>query len=98
MDEAVDDEFSPLFGLVASEKSFKLNPKAIIYSNEVFEKLKTVGKSLGEITDDPEDYRAKLRQAKDDSEKEFCTRMVLLKRLAVTANKNLDDVFAAVFA
>lgn len=98
MDEAVDDEFSPLFGLVASEKSFKLNPKAIIYSNEVFEKLKTVGKSLGEITDDPEDYRAKLRLAKDDSEKEFCTRMVLLKRLAVTANKNLDDVFTAVFA
>ena len=98
MDEAVDDEFSPLFGLVASEKSFKLNPKAIIYSNEVFEKLKTVGKSLGEITDDPEDYRAKLRLAKDGSEKEFCTRMVLLKRLAVTANKNLDDVFTAVFA
>lgn len=98
VDDTVDDEFAALFGLAETEKSFKLNPKAVIYANEIFEKLKTVGKSLGEVTTDPQDYRAKLREAKSDEEKEFCTRMVLLKRLAVTANKNLDDVFKSAFA
>jgi hypothetical protein len=96
VDESVEDEFAALFGLVKAEKSFTLNPAAVIYSNEVFEKIKTVGKSLGEVTDDPTDYRAKLREAKDDREKEFCVRMVAIKRLAVTANQNLDAVFKAV--
>lgn len=96
VDESVEDEFAALFGLAQAEKSFTLNPSAVIYSNEVFEKIKTVGKSLGEVTNDPTDYRAKLREAKDDEEKEFCVRMVAIKRLAVTANQNLDGVFKAV--
>lgn len=96
VDESVEDEFAALFGLAQAEKSFTLNPSAVIYSNEVFEKIKTVGKSLGEVTNDPTDYRAKLREAKDDDEKEFCVRMVAIKRLAVTANQNLDAVFKAV--
>jgi hypothetical protein len=96
VDESVEDEFAALFGLAQAEKSFTLNPSAVIYSNEVFEKIKTVGKSLGEVTNDPTDYRAKLREAEDDDEKEFCVRMVAIKRLAVTANQNLDAVFKAV--
>ena len=65
--------------------------------HEVFERLKDVGKSLGDITADQTDYRAQLRQAKDEDEKELCVRMVALKRLASTANKNLDDVFKVLF-
>ena len=91
------DEFAALFGLAEAEKSCVVKPEAVIYSNEVFERLKAVGKSLGEITADETDYRARLRQAADDDEKELCVRMVALKRLAVTANKNLDDVFKALF-
>ena len=97
MDESVTDEFAALFGLAESEKSFIVRPEAVIYSNEVFERLKAVGKSLGDITSDGTDYRAQLRQAKDEDEKEMCVRMVALKRLAVTANKNLDDVFKVLF-
>lgn len=97
VDDTVDDEFAALFGLAEAEKSFTLRPDAVIYANEVFERLKSVGKSLGEITDDPTDYRAQLREAKDDDEKELCVRMVALKRLAVTANKNLDDAYKAIF-
>jgi hypothetical protein len=97
VDESVTEEFAPLFGLAASEKSFTLNPSAIIHANDVFEKLKDVGKSLGDITADPTDYRARLRASTSDDEKEHCVRMVALKRLAVTANKNLDDAFRAVF-
>lgn len=97
VDEAVADEFAALFGLAEAEKSFTVKPEATIYANEVFERLKAVGKSLGEISADEIDYRARLRQASDEDEKELCVRMVALKRLAVTANKNLDDVFKVLF-
>ena len=97
VDDSVTDDFAALFGLAESEKSFVVKPEVVIYSNEVFERLKSVGKSLGEITSDETDYRAKLKTATDEDEKELCVRMVALKRLAVTANKNLDDVFKALF-
>ncbi|KWF77595.1 plasmid stabilization protein [Burkholderia diffusa] len=97
VDDSVEDEFAALFGLAQAEKTFTLRPDALVYSNEVFERLKAVGKSLGDITSDETDYRAKLREAKDDDEKEFCVRMVALKRLGTTANRNLDDAFKALF-
>ena len=97
VDEAVTDEFAALFGLAEAEKSFVVKPEATIYANEVSERLKAVGKSLGDITADETDYRARLRQAADEDEKALCVRMVAVKRLAVTANKNLDDVFKALF-
>lgn len=97
VDEAVTDEFAALFGLAEAEKSFVVKPEATIYANEVFERLKAVGKSLGDIAADETDYRARLRQAADEDEKALCVRMVAVKRLAVTANKNLDDVFKALF-
>jgi hypothetical protein len=98
VDESTQEEFAPLFGLVERYKNFTLNPDAVIYANEVFERLKAVGKSLGEIAADPIDYRAKLRQTEDEDEKDFCIQMVALKRLAVTANANLDDAYKALFA
>lgn len=98
MDESIKDEFAALFGLAEAEKSFVINQEAIIYQNEVFERLKTVGKSLGEITNDETDYKLKLREEKiSESEKENCVRMIALKRLAITANKNLDAVFTTLF-
>jgi hypothetical protein len=97
VDDSVEDEFAALFGLAQSEKSFIAKPEAVIYANEVFERLKAVGRSLGDITADETDYRTKLRQTTDEDEKELCIRMVALKRLAITANKNLDDVFKVLF-
>jgi hypothetical protein len=96
-DDSITGEFGQLFALAEMEKSFIVNADAAIYSNEVFERLKSVGKSLGDITADETDYRTMLRTAKDEEEKELCIRMVALKRLAITANKNLDDVFKVLF-
>jgi len=97
VDDVVEIEFAPLFGLAALEKSFTLNPGALIHANEVFDRLKEVGKSLGEVAADPVDYRARLREVGTDEEREQCVRMVAIKRLAVTATRNLDDAFKAVF-
>jgi len=97
VDDDIVDEFWSIFGYSDKEKSFVLNPDAVIHANEVFERLKAVGKSLGDIAADETDYRAKLREAKDDAEKDHCVRMVALKRLGVTANRNLDAAFSALF-
>ncbi len=97
VDDEIEEEFQSILGYANQEKSFLANPKAVIHVNEVFERMKEVGKSLGDITADPTDYRAKLREAKDDDEKDHCVRMVALKRLGVTANKNLDAAFSAIF-
>ena len=64
--------------------------------NEVFERLKSHGKALGDLLEDPTDYRQKLREATEQTEKEHCVQMVALKRLSVTANENLDQVFKAI--
>ncbi len=96
-DDSVEDDFASLYGLAELEKGFLIKPNSIVYSNEVFERLKSVGKSLADITNDPTDYRAKLREVTDQSEKELCVKMVSLKRLSVTANSNLDDAFKAIF-
>ena len=97
VDDEIEEEFQSILGYANQEKSFLANPKAVIHVNEVFERMKEVGKSLGDITADETDYRAKLREAKDDAEKDHCVRMVALKRLGVTANKNLDAAFSAIF-
>lgn len=97
VDDDVTAEFQALFGLAEAEKSCIARPEATIYANEVFERLKSVGKSLGDVSADETDYRAKLREAANEDEKDHCITMVALKRLAVTANKNLDDVFRVLF-
>jgi hypothetical protein len=96
-DESVTDEFASMFGLAESEKSFTIRQEAVIYANEVFELLKAVGKSLGDVSADTTDYRSRIRDTTDMFDREASIRMVSLKRLAVTANKNLDDVFKVLF-
>ena len=97
MDDDIKDEFKSLFGLAELEGSFIADEKAAIYTNEVFERLKDAGKSLSDITEDKTDYRAQLRKATNDEEKTECIKMIALKRLAITANDNLDNVFETLF-
>ncbi|MGY4831827.1 StbB family protein (plasmid) [Sphaerotilaceae bacterium SBD11-9] len=97
LDDDLGHEFAPIFGLAATERSFTLNPAATIYSNEVFEQLKGVRRSLGDVATDSKDYRAELRGLTDEDERATCIRMIGIKQLAATANKNLDDVFTQLF-
>jgi len=94
-DESVEEEFSAIFALAELEKSFVLRPDAVIYANEIYERIK--GKSIDSILNDPVDYRAKMRETSDEEEKAECIRMVSLKRLAITANANLDAVHKTLF-
>ena len=90
-------DFAAIFGLCESEKCATVNKNAVVYKNEAFDRIKSFGKPLGEISSDQTDYRAKLREAKTEDEKDDAIAMIQLKRLAISANKNLDDAFAALF-
>lgn len=97
LDDSVEDEFASLFGLAELEKSFVINPEATVHYNEVFDGLKSVGKSLRDITSDSTDYRALMRSTECDEERNYARKMVSLKRLAISANENLDRAFNALF-
>lgn len=97
VDDIVEEEFSAIFGLHHLEKNFSLNPKAVIYYNEVFEKIKVIHQSISAILSDTTNYRQKLRETTDAKEKELCVRMIAIKRLAISAQNNLNDVFSALF-
>lgn len=95
LDDQVEDEFAPLFGLAKAESSFTLRPEAVIYNNEVFERLKGMGKTLADVMADDTDYRGQVQTAKDDDERDHFVKMVGLKRLGATATRNLDAAYTA---
>ena len=92
-DEDVQEEFPAIFGLGKIRKECVVSDKCVIFGNEVFERLKSVGKSLGDLSKDNTDYRAKMKTASNDDEKQLAVTMIALQRLARTANRNLDEVF-----
>jgi len=98
LDDEMEKDFAAIYGMHTAEKNFTLRPKAIIYQNEVYERLSDAGKSLDEVVSDPTDYRAQLKTLTDESQRLDCLQMIAMKRLGVTATKNLDDAYAALFA
>lgn len=89
--------FSVIFGLHAESKCFTLRPQAVVFRNEIFERLHTIKKSVAEIVEDKTDYRAMLREAIDEEAKAHAVSMISAQRLAKSAQKNLDDVYMALF-
>lgn len=96
IDELAKEEFSAIFAAAKIKDSFLVNENSVIYINEIFDRIKTVGKSLLEISQDTTDYKARLKEDINNDERVFCVQMIALKRLAVTANKNLDTVFETI--
>ncbi|CAE6697277.1 StbB family protein [Paraburkholderia domus] len=89
----VREEFGSIFRYAEAERKCVVRPEATVYVNDVFEKSKGLGKTVNEIITDPTDYRAKLKESKGETERESCVQMIIAKRLAESANENLDAVF-----
>ena len=64
---------------------------------EVFERLRALKKNISEVVKDTTPYREQLKDAKTEQDKEHAIRMISVQRLAKSAWKNLDDVYAALF-
>ncbi|QBY56095.1 StbB family protein [Cupriavidus oxalaticus] len=97
IDDDVHSEFGAIFGYATEEKKCVVRPEAAVFENDVFERSKALSKTISEILADTTDFRAKLKEAKDDHEKEHCVQMILAKRLADSANENLDAVYKVLF-
>jgi len=89
--------FAALMGFHELEKKFMLKRDAVIYSNEVFERLRALKTSIAAVVQDTTDYREQLRAAQDDAAKEQAKRMISVQRLAKSAWQNLDQVYATLF-
>jgi hypothetical protein len=70
------------------------DPRWTIYQNDVFEKLKSDGRTVSEVVSDQTDYRALLRTTESRKDKEALVAKIAIQRLALSANENLDSVFA----
>lgn len=93
----LDSIFDAIFGFEEMEKLFTLNPRAVIFNNEIFERIRPLKKSISEVYEDATDYKALLKAAETQEDKEHAVKMISIKRLAASANQNLDDVFNALF-
>lgn len=97
-DETVEEAFYPLIAYHDDTKAFTLRPKAAIHFSELFQRLRTYNVTIGELLADPTDYKAKLREAKSADEKADAAARISMRRLAGSAQANLDAVFAAITA
>lgn len=93
----VPSKFNLLLGFYEAEKKFTLRQDAVLYTSEIFNRLRTLKKSIAEVMADETDYKAILLDAKDEATKDLAISMISAKRLAKSANKNLDDVFNILF-
>lgn len=89
----VEEKFAAIIGYAEAEKKCTVKTNAVIYQNELFEEIKKLNKTVSDIAADTTDYRAQIKTAKDDAEKDFFIQMTMAKRLAVAVNENLDTVF-----
>ena len=95
LDEVPERVFSGLFELHESDKSFTLNPKAVIHVNDIYGKLTSAEQTIDGILNDPTDLKAQLNAATDAGEKLRLSRLIGIKRLAAGVKEELDAVYKA---
>ena len=100
VDADVKDEFAPLFGYAKQASSFRANPEAAIFENEVFDLLANKRTTIKDILADDTDYRQQLREADHTNKKRIAhlSDMHALQSLARTVDRQLDHAFNALFA
>lgn len=96
----VSDEFPYVLGFCKKEKSFIANPKCAIWETELFDALSVKQLNIDTILNDPNDYKSMLRTNREASEKERnqWADMHGLKALSKSVKRNLDEVYASLFA
>lgn len=97
-DETVEDAFYPLIAYHEDTKAFTLRPKAAIHFSELYQRLRTHNATIAELLADTTDYKARLREATTPEEKAAAAARISMRRLAGSAQANLDAVFAVIAA
>ena len=95
-DDDLRHDFATVYAFCQTGRA-TLPDRAVVYANDVFAGLKSLQMTIGDLDADTTDYRQKLREARDEAEQDAAIRMIALKRLAKTCNKNLDTAYEALF-
>ena len=95
--DKIDVHFSSIIDYQETENKFWLDRSAVVYETELFDRLKPLKTSIGALVADKADYRAKISETNDMTEKHAMVRMLSAQQLALSANDNLDSVFKLVF-
>lgn len=90
-DETVDEVFYPIFAFWEDTKSFTLNPKAVVIHSELYQRLRAYKTSIPALLEDTTDWKAALRAPETKAQ---AAAMISMRRLAISANENLNAVFA----
>lgn len=96
IDDIIEEEFFPLFSYYEDNRNFTIRPKAAIYSSDLYQNLSSKKISIDELLNDTTDYKTKLRETTDLDEKIDIVTRISMRRLAASAQKNMDAVFAEV--
>lgn len=93
VDDDVENDFYPLFAMHAKNKNFTLNSKAVVQSSEIYKQLRSFKKTIPELLEDQTDWRKKMKEATSEEEKVNAVKMISMRRLAISAQSNLDEVY-----
>ncbi|MBN3856780.1 StbB [Paraburkholderia sp. Ac-20340] len=89
--------FARLFDQYRAAGKFVLDPAGVVYENPIYEKIKSIGKTISEVNADPTDYVAwNARAMEDDTpehERAHIRQMVAIKRLASRVTREHDAAF-----
>ena len=93
----VTNVFVRLFDQHRKAGTFVIDPAGVVYENPIYEKIKSIGKTISEVNADPTDYVAwNARAMEDDTpehERAHIRQMVAIKRLASRVTREHDAAF-----
>jgi Flp pilus assembly CpaE family ATPase len=93
--EHPDKQFGGLVGYLAISKVAALTPGAFLSDNEIYQRLKSDGRSITELASDKTDYKALIAKAATQDEKLALADQLAIKRLATGVLPELDACFKA---
>lgn len=96
-----EEEFNLLINFAKKSKNCTISTDAVIYENEIFDMISIKKLTITEILSDDTDYKTKAREIGSDGNaktKSHYLDMHIIKSGAKTVNRNLDNVFNALFA
>ena len=97
LDEDIETVFAGLFAYHKENKNFTLRPDAFLPVTDIYGKLKGDSMGIAEILADKTDYKAKLKEAKDQAERMHFAEKISLQRQAADVVEDLDAAYKALF-
>ncbi len=89
--DTVPAVFATIFSYWADHKDFRLDPTAVIHTNELFEQL--AGANVADLVADQTDFKALRAQTADPGEKRAITHRLGLRRLARGVSEEFNAVY-----